>query len=287
MAMEHIGSATLPVTDIILNDRLRQVDEAHAHLLAENMQQTGCLRTPIEVRQVKTKTSLTYTLIAGAHRVRAAQILGWSEINAEIYQGSDDEARLWEIDENLIRHELNPLDRAVFLAERKQVYERMHPDTAGGVAGGKARQGSATDIMSFAKDTAERVGLTDRSIRRAVFIAQKLSPDVRALLPGMVVAQKQSELLALAKLGHSEQRQVLDLLRDPEAKIKGVGAALDLLKGVKDDVGQSDKGFTDLVSKWGRATPQDRAAFLRHLWAHQSDDTLRRFVMGLGQEEAA
>lgn len=287
MQMTSLGRETLPLGDIAVGSRLRQIDEGHAALLAESLRQTGRLRTPIEVRRQKKGGKVAYTLIAGGHRYRAAQIIGWETIDAEIYEGTDDTARLWEIDENLIRHELNPLDRAVFLAERKEIYERLHPETAGGVAGGKARQGSATDIMSFAKDTAERVGLTDRTIQRAVFIANKLAPDVRSALPGTDLARKQSELLALAQLGHNEQRQVLALMQDPEAGVKGVAAAVRLMKGVRDPGHFPDEGFTALLAKWTRATPRERDMFLEHLWLHKTDATLREFVAAIGQEEAA
>ena len=68
---------------------------------------------------------------------------------------------------NLINSKGNSsLARGEHLAKRKEVYERMHPETKAGVAGGKARQGSANEIISFAgfaADTATKTGLTDRT----------------------------------------------------------------------------------------------------------------------------
>ncbi|SDH29625.1 ParB N-terminal domain-containing protein, partial [Roseospirillum parvum] len=198
--MKELGLNTVALSDVDVGDRLRAVDEAYAHLLAENIAEVGCLRQPIEVRRL---TAKTYRLIAGAHRLRAAELLGWSDIPAFVYQGSDEAARLREIDENLVRHELNPLDRAVFLAQRKEVYERLHPEAK---RGGDRRSEAAADqtdtmsVWSFSRDTAERCGLTDRTIRRAVSIATGLAPDVRRALVGTPLARAQKELLDLARL---------------------------------------------------------------------------------------
>lgn len=130
--MKELGLQTIRVADIDVVDRLRHVDENHAQMLAQNIKETG-LRSPIEVRV--NKKGDRFTLIAGGHRLKATQINEMVEIKAFVFEATDDEARLYEIDENLIRHDLNPLDRAVFMAERKRLYEALHPETAAGVAG--------------------------------------------------------------------------------------------------------------------------------------------------------
>ena len=90
--------------------------------------------------------------IAGGHRLEAAKRLGWEEIEAKIWTDvTDDWAAIMEIDDNLAGAEMNALDTAVFLATRKQVYERLHPETKAGVAGGLARQGSATELSSVGR----------------------------------------------------------------------------------------------------------------------------------------
>ncbi|HYG91173.1 MAG TPA: ParB N-terminal domain-containing protein [Azospirillum sp.] len=290
--MKSLGREVLKVTDIIIGDRLRQIDEAHAELLAVSLQETGRLRQPPEVRRQKKGAKVIHTLIAGGHRMRAVEIVGWPVVEVEVYEGSDDETRLWEIDENLIRHELNPLDRAVFLAEREAVYLRLHPEAAhgGDRKSAEFKRKNQVAIMaarSFAEDVREKTGLSDRTIQRAVFIASKLAPDVRAALPGTELAKKQSELVALAQLGHGEQRQALALLLNAEAKVKNVAAAVKLMKGVRAPGPAADEGFKALLSKWTRATPRERQMLLEHLWLHKTDDTLRAFVAGLEQEEAA
>lgn len=273
--MKALGLQRLRIADINAADRLRVVDEDHAQLLAQNMTEVGRLRQPIEVR----KTKKGFVLIAGGHRLRAAQILGWEDIDAFVFDCTDDEARMAEIDENLVRHELNPLDRAVFLWERQAIYVRLHPETKAGVAGGKARQGSATDIMSFAADVAARCGLTERTIRRATFISTKLAADVRASLAGTHVAKNQAELLALAKLGHGEQRAVLAMLLGETPKAKTVKGALRTLQGGHETDGpDSEALFLKLMALWGvmgRSRPGREAQrqFVAHLRESGALDT--------------
>ncbi|MEO0034383.1 MAG: hypothetical protein RLZZ501_406 [Pseudomonadota bacterium] len=283
--MKDLGLQTIAVAAIDYGDRLRAISEDHARMLATNIAEVGRLRSPIEVRALKGKKDRSYTLIAGGHRLRAAQILGWSEIPAFVIESSDDEARLAEIDENLVRHELNPLDRAVFLAERKTIYERLFPETKAGVAGAEAKHGRATDIMSFAADTAERCGLTERSIRRAVAIASGLQLDVRARITGTGLAHKQSELLALIKLSRSEQHAVLDLLLAEGTEVRTVDAARRIVRDEHSpDITPTEAGFQKLLATWSRADKAARRQFVRHL---RETGALDDLLAASGEKEAA
>lgn len=283
--MKPLGLHTIPLAGIDASDRLRQVDPDHAVLLAENIRQTGRLRQPIEVRA---KKKGGYQLIAGGHRLRAAELLGWTEIEAFVFDASDDEARLAEIDENLVRHDLNPLDRAVFLAERKALYERLYPDTKAGVAGGKARQGTATDIMSFARDTAERCGLDERTIRRAVMIASRLAPEVRARIAGTWIAKKQSELLALAKVEPAKRLHVLDLMLDEDRPASSVTAALRLLEGAAHPVSdERQKKLAALRKAWDRAGAAARRAWVDEMAADGRLGELVSLLPGMAKVDRA
>jgi ParB family chromosome partitioning protein len=283
--MKDLGLQTLPVAAIDFGDRLRSISEDHAQMLATNIAEVGRLRSPIEVRTLKGRKDRGYTLIAGGHRLRAAQILGWSDIPAFVFEGSDDDARLAEIDENLVRHDLNPLDRAVFLAERKAVYERLHPETKHGAQGGRGGQTNESDTMSFSKDTAERCGWTPRTIERAVAIASGLQLDVRARIAGTWLAHKQSELLALIKLSRSEQHAVLDLLLAEEAEVKSVQAARRIVRDEHTpDLAPTEAGFQKLLAAWGRADKAARRQFVRHL---RETGALEEALADSGAREAA
>ncbi len=270
--MRSLGLQDITIADIDTGLRLRAIDDGYVALLADNIRETGRLRQPIEVRTVK---SGGFRLIAGAHRLAACSLLEWTVIPAFVFEATEDEARIAEIDENLVRHELNPLDRAVFLFERKTIYERLNPETKAGVAGGKARQGTAGEIVSFARDTAERVGLTDRTIQLAVKIATGLAPDVRAAVARTPIAKTQAELLALARLEPAEQRAVLEMLLGKAPKARSVREATAWLNNRP---ARAADGYAKLLTAWRHAGTAERRAFVSFL---QTDG-----ILGIGNESA-
>ncbi len=70
---------------------------------------------------------------AAGHRFEAARNCGHQTIRAEVYDSlSDDEAELIQIDENLIRANLSDAERILHVARRKELYEKLHPETKHG-----------------------------------------------------------------------------------------------------------------------------------------------------------
>lgn len=247
--LTRIGAQSIAVKDVDAKTRLRPVDPAYVDMLAENIRQCGHLRQPIEVRKVKKG----WQLIAGGHRLAAVTQLGWDTVEAVVFEGSDAAAKLAEIDENLIRHDLNPLDRAVFLAQRQELYLLLHPETQAGIAGGKARQGSANDRMSFADETATKCGLDKRTIQRAVMIARNLPADIRAAIAGTDVARKQSELLALVKVDPALRAAVVTEIQSGRAT-SVAAAVLAVRGGVRDDATPATEAQVAALRKaWDRA----------------------------------
>lgn len=193
--------------------RLRPVDEAHAQLIAASMNESSLIQ-PVVVRTDSSGNGLK--LVVGGHRLRGAGILGWDEIPAILIEATDDEARQIEIDENLARKELTILERAEFLAERKRVYETLHPETANGKAKKpkteKAKVANLATFARFSKDAAKSTGLGERTIQRSVELAGKLSPEAVALIRGTKVADNQAQLQALAELEPEQQITVAGLI---------------------------------------------------------------------------
>jgi len=146
-------------------------------------------------------------LVAGYHRMEACKLLRWEKIPATVITVNTLDAELAEIDENLIRNDLTVLERVEAMKRRKEIYEAKYPETKAHIAGGKARQGSATEIISFAEDTANKLGVTDRTIRHDIQIADGIPEDVKQKLRGTVLEDKKSILLELARLPPEEQRR--------------------------------------------------------------------------------
>ena len=215
-------------------DRARAFDRDGAAALAGLIEAQGLLH-PITVRPhfASTEEKPLYLLVAGLHRLRALEQLGRSVIPARVVvERTNDEARLDEVLENLGRNELTALDRAQHLYELKVVWERMHPETKAGVAGGKARQGTASEIFSFAESTAEKIGLSKRAIQIAVKIWTGLTPASRLRLIGTDLACKQTELKALSEQKPALQAKILELIEDDgRPAIQNVAQALAHLEG--------------------------------------------------------
>ena len=109
----------IKVGEILATGRLRPVSEAGVESLMASIAEVGVMKDAVHVRQ---KKGGQLVLIAGGHRLEAAKRLGWDEIEAKLWADvTDDWARLMEIDDNIAGAELNPLDTALFLAERKRV----------------------------------------------------------------------------------------------------------------------------------------------------------------------
>jgi ParB family chromosome partitioning protein len=264
-------SETLKLDDIEIADRLRDADPAHVAALAESIGQIG-LQVPIRVRIDREGA---YHLIAGLHRIEACRMAGLNEIECLIEDGLNAlSARMIEIDENLIRHELNPLDRATFLAERKRIYEELHPETRAGVAGGKARQGrkSATAIFAvangsqegastFSEDVATRTRLNARTVRRAVEVHSRLAPEVRRRLSGTHIAQKEGELFALSRQSPERQIRIVDLVL-AEGGPKTVRQAIEQITPTAQRTSPDEAAYKALLSAWRRCSPAMRQRFL-------------------------
>ena len=188
-----------PIADIRIPDTRRRGHHDVA-ALAESMARIGLIH-PVTVTP-------DGVLVAGLHRLEAARALGWEEIAIDVM---DADARLVEIDENLVRVELTELERIGHLAERKQVYEALHPDTGIGKAPGAGRgKGGAkrkTENISFSQDAAKKTGVTTRSIEMAVKLSNDLDDDVKETIRNLPAADNQAELIPLWQEWAERRRQ--------------------------------------------------------------------------------
>lgn len=255
----NIQSVSLDQIDV--GERLRATDPDYVAWFADNLKQNGQLQ-PILVRQGEGNR---LTLIDGGHRLAAARAIGLPRIEAKVMEGDDETAELLEIDANLIRADLSPLDRAVFLGKRQAFFLDEQPGKKRGKAGAMARW-HGVDTVSFASDMAEKLGISDRTIRRATLVANGLKPELRHRLSGTWLAQDQKQLLALAKLDADAQRQVVDLLLHPEQPRRNVAEAFNELNGrVKPVIAPEDLEYRSLVGAWTKAGKSARRKFVDYL----------------------
>ena len=256
------------VEEIDTRGRLRPVSEAGVAALMASIDETGVMKDAIHVRQ---KKNGTLALIAGGHRLEAAKRLGWAEIEAKVWTDvTDDWSRLMEIDDNIAGAELNPLDTALFLAERKRVYEKLHPETAAGAFKGNQHTGKlAADMMSvatFAAATAEKFGMTDRHVRRLIAAGSRLDPRDVALLRKAPRPITLKDLAEIAKISQPTDRyEVVEALAEGRAKSaadarRAIAASEGSAGPVEDPI---EAALKALKTAWSRAPKEARRRFCR------------------------
>ena len=283
---------TIRIADIFIpEDRLRRYDPDWASTLKDMIFTTELLH-PITIWM----DGDVPKLVAGLHRIRAFDMEGETEIPHKVSKAKTyEDARVGEIIENIGRKGLTALDKCRNYHELKVIHEAKHPETKKGVAGGKARQGSATDILSFAKNAAEQSGFSAKTIERYVAIWDKLSADSRKRLFGTKLEDHQSELNNLSKEDKPTQKRILDMLLADEPEVNTVGDAIRAIKGGKPEnyVEKQFRAFNNQIEDWDQAkfniamtsaNPKKVDTWLKRDLANP-DAPINRAVGGMGAKQ--
>lgn len=263
-----IDNVKTPITEIdissisVPDDRARAHDMNWVEALALIIESQG-LTNAITVRQYNDKI----LLVSGAHRLAAFKKLGRSTIPARVSSAeNDNDAKLEEVMENLGRNELNALDRCHHLYDLKTVYEKLHPETKHGGDRGNQYTGAKTgkrqtlpldteqpELFGFSRHIAEKIGLSDRSIRMAVAIWKGLSVVSRRRLENTWIATNQSNLKILSEQTPVNQDKILNLMLVEPVQANSVIDALTIIDNGQLPDGQ-EKRFQALSNKLSRLT---------------------------------
>lgn len=251
----------IALSDIEIGERLRGVDDDWVGLLAASFAERG-QDTPIMVREAGEDGR--YQLIAGAHRVAAAQDCGWISIAARVSDADDLTAQMLEIDENLMRRELSELDRAAFLASRQTIHQMLYPDTRKGHNRSQRQFVATVGKTSFSKEMAAKLGIDKRSVERSIRRFRDIAPAQRARLAGTRWADHGSALDALAVLPPAEQEAVVDALLRAEGPARSVAEALAEVRRLPPP-DPEEMQLRRLMAAWGLASKAVRGRFLRSI----------------------
>jgi ParB family chromosome partitioning protein len=192
---------TIAIDKITISPNRRPLKDDKIVELIESIKANGLLN-PITLDQKQ-------NLIAGLHRLTACKLLGFDRIKCNIITCEDTEhARLAEIDENLIRNELDTLERADLWLERERILERL---------GLRARPGDnqytrkGGEIISpppkTTLDLAKETGYTKRTVQQGKQIAQNIVPEVKEAIRGTPIAKSTTALLKVARAGNEERER--------------------------------------------------------------------------------
>jgi len=206
------------INDIKINSKRREAAPEDVQRLSESIAEVGMMN-PITV-------DANYNLVAGLHRLEAAKLLGWTEVECTVCELDRLHAELAEIDENVIRTGLSDLELSELLARRKKIYETLHPSTiARNLPGHVSNYESSSDKLTgeekpFSQDTAEKMGVSPRTIERHVQIAENLTPEAKDILHGTDRKITKQNLTKLARLNPEQQTEAAKRLT--EGTIKSV-----------------------------------------------------------------
>lgn len=182
--------------------------------LADSIKTVGLLN-PITVDR-------DYILIAGLHRLEAVKLLGWKKIECNVSSLEGLQAELAEIDENFIRNDLETVEFGKMLMRRKEIYEMLYPQSKNGGDRKsekiRTRPARSDPDKSFVRDTADKLGISPRSVEEKIQIARDVTPAAQEIIQGTNRKIKKKDLLKLSRMEPEQQEHAAAQLAAGEIK---------------------------------------------------------------------
>lgn len=177
----------IKIDDIKVSQRLRELDDTKVYDLMESIQLIGLLQ-PIVVDS-------ECNLLAGMHRLEAIRTLGHETIECNQINLSELEKDLVEVEENLVRHDLNVIEKSEHIILRESILESL-----GKRATAKDNQyAHVNSDTSTTGDLADEIGLSKRKYQRIKQV-HKIHPEARRLLRDTNIADNLDSLLLIERL---------------------------------------------------------------------------------------
>ncbi len=174
----------MDISTITVKQGRRAIDSAKVRELANSMNEIGLIN-PITVTPDK-------VLITGAHRLEAAKLLGWTDIQATVSQLDGLRAELAEIDENLMRNELHFLDSGNLQARREDLLREI----GARASVGRPEKNTAKLAVLTTADIAEQAGMSERTFYRRKQLAKRIIPEAQEAIKEADCTQKDAEKIA-------------------------------------------------------------------------------------------
>ena len=207
----------VPISEITVNPGRREAAPGDVKELADSILEVGLIN-PIMVDQA-------HTLIAGLHRLEAMKLLGRTEIECTVSDLDGLQVELAEIDENFVRKDLSDDEFREMLLRRKEIYESLHPETKATYDGGAFRGNQHQNVVdenfsattkSFVQDTADKLGVSPRTVELQIQTAKNLTPEAKEIIKGTKITKK--DALKLSRLEPERQKDAASQLAAGEIK---------------------------------------------------------------------
>ena len=197
----------MKISEIKINPGRRDTQQRNVEELARSIAAVG-LMNPVTVTQDN-------TLIAGLHRLEAVKLLGWTEIECTVSDADGLQAELAEIDENFVRAGLSHRELGDLLLRRKELYEAIHPETRQGQRNGQTAKNDKLTVLAakpFSEDTADKLGISKRTVERLVQTAANLTPEAKKTIRDAGDKITKGDALKISRLPPDQQAEAAAVL---------------------------------------------------------------------------
>lgn len=127
-----------------------RMDPGSLEELAASIKAQGLIQ-PISVRPVAAEGLVSYEIIAGERRWRAAQIAGLPEVPVLIRDIPDDAALAMSLIENIQREDLNPLEEAAGIQRLVDEFAMTHQEAADALGRSRSAATNLLRLLQLAK----------------------------------------------------------------------------------------------------------------------------------------
>lgn len=196
-------------------ERLRPLHTDRVSALKSSIEEIG-LRTPLTVMAKADGDDTRMILVAGHHRLEALRQIGEEATECFVIDDDEIDAKLWEIDENLMRATLSASEEAAHLKRRKELWEARRSSLNSGTTCSENTRGRPAE---FASETADLTGETKQSINRKVARADAVCDEAMRLVVGTKL-DRGTYLDSLKTLSHTDQvAKVKKDLEEPKPSV--------------------------------------------------------------------
>ncbi len=216
-----------------------RMDEGSLYELAESIKAQGIMQ-PILVRPVG-KTSggqLSYEIIAGERRSRAAKLAGLDEVPVLVKEVPDEAAAAMALIENIQREDLNPLEEAQGIKRLTDEFGLTHEQAAQAVGRSRSATSNLLRLLNLADTVQTMLMAGDLDMGHA-----------RALLPldGAQQIQTAAEIAAKKLSVREAERLVARHMNAPKsaASVSNTGSAP---KGKPKDILRIEQALSDALT---------------------------------------
>ena len=157
------------IEKIVVPDSRREIVADKVAELVESIREIGLLN-PITITN-------SLQLIAGAHRLEACKQLGWDIIACSVIEGDSLHLELAEIDENLIRNDLDAISIGELAIRRDEILDKLGLRASSGNNRFTKDRGAPGAPVKTTATIAKEIGISKRALQENKQLAKNLIPE--------------------------------------------------------------------------------------------------------------